>query len=83
MSGHLSDQSPQRLPDDAAARSSGFGWQCLIGRRLAERGVRFIELIATMLHLLGLDHQRLTFRHASRDYRLTDVHGEVVNDVIA
>lgn len=173
-------------------QTSGFGWQCLIGRRLAERGVRFIELIdvgsannwdahgdmathaplaknvdqpiaalvqdlkhrgmlddtlvvwttefgrtpyhetanhpgrehhhqvfsswlagggvqagmaygssdehgiavgenrvhvhdfhATILHLLGLNHERLTFRHAGRDYRLTDVHGTVVGDILA
>jgi hypothetical protein len=41
------------------------------------------DLHATILHLLGLDHERLTFRHAGRDYRLTDVHGRVVSDVIA
>lgn len=173
-------------------QTSGFGWQCLVGRRLAERGVRFVELIdvgssgnwdahgnmathgplaknvdqpiaalmrdlkergmledtlvvwttefgrtpyhekadhpgrehhhqvfsswlagagvksgimygksdehgiavaedrvhvhdfhATILHLLGLDHEQLTFRHAGRDYRLTDVHGEVVKPVLA
>ncbi|HAY83008.1 MAG TPA: DUF1501 domain-containing protein [Planctomycetaceae bacterium] len=173
-------------------QTSGFGWQCLIGRRLAERGVRFIELIdvgssnnwdahgnmathaplaknvdqpiaallqdlkqrgmlddtlvvwttefgrtpyhetanhpgrehhhqvfsswlagggvkagmaygtsdehgiavgdnrvhvhdfhATILHLLGLNHEQLTFRHAGRDYRLTDVHGDVVQDILA
>lgn len=172
-------------------KTSGFGWQCLVGRRLAERGVRFIELVdvgssgnwdshgnmqdhvrlaknvdqpiaalikdlkqrgmlddtlvvwttefgrtpyhekadhpgrehhhqvfsswmagggvkpglvygisdehgiavgenrvhvhdfhATILHLLGLDHEKLTFRHAGRDYRLTDVHGEVVHDIL-
>jgi hypothetical protein len=34
------------------------------------------------LHLLGLDHEKLTFRHAGRDYRLTDVYGKVVHDVI-
>jgi hypothetical protein len=175
-----------------AGATSGFGWQCLVARRLAERGVRFIELIdvgssnnwdshgnmedharlakaidrpiagliqdlkrrgllertlvvwtsefgrtpfhqdanhpgrehhnlvftswmagggvkggyvhgksdeygilpvegkvhthdlhATMLHLLGLDHERLTYRHAGRDYRLTDVAGKVAQDVIA
>ncbi len=173
-------------------RTDGFGWQCLIGRRLAERGVRFIELIdsgsshnwdahgnmlehvpmarnvdraiaglivdlksrgllddtlvvwttefgrtpynaqpgaagrehhhqcfsswlagggvkggivhgstdeygigvaedrvhvhdfhATILHLLGLDHTRLTYRHAGRDYRLTDVAGNVVKEILA
>jgi hypothetical protein len=41
------------------------------------------DLHATILHLLGLDHQRLTYRHAGRDYRLTDVHGRVVNEIIA
>jgi len=35
------------------------------------------------LHLMGLDHQRLTFRYAGRDFRLTDVHGEVVHDLLA
>jgi hypothetical protein len=173
-------------------QSTGFGWQCLVGRRLAERGVRFIELIdvgssgnwdahgnmathaplaknidqpiaalirdlkqrglfedtlvvwttefgrtpyheradhpgrehhhqvfsswlagagvkggmiygssdehgigvgenrvhvhdfhATILYLLGLDHEKLTFRHAGRDYRLTDVHGEVVRPILS
>jgi hypothetical protein len=35
------------------------------------------------LHLLGLDHKRLTYRHAGRDFRLTDVHGEVMRKIIA
>ena len=35
-----------------------------------------------MLHLLGLDHERLTYRHAGRDFRLTDIHGRVVREVI-
>ncbi len=38
---------------------------------------------ATMLHLLGVDHKRLTFRFGGRDMRLTDVHGEVIKDVLA
>ena len=41
------------------------------------------DLHATLLHLLGLDHTQLTFRHAGRDYRLTDVHGRVVEQIIA
>ncbi len=40
------------------------------------------DLHATILHLLGLDHQRLTYRHAGRDYRLTDVYGRVVDEII-
>ncbi|MFM1556065.1 MAG: DUF1501 domain-containing protein, partial [Limisphaerales bacterium] len=41
------------------------------------------DLHATMLHLLGLDHERLTYRHAGRDFRLTDVHGNVVKELLA
>jgi hypothetical protein len=41
------------------------------------------DLQATILHLLGLDHERLIYHYAGRDYRLTDVHGQVVRDVLA
>jgi hypothetical protein len=40
-------------------------------------------LNATVLHLLGLDHERLTFRYQGRDFRLTDVHGELVGGIMA
>ena len=48
-----------------------------------ENKVHFHDLHATMLHLLGLDHTRLTYRYAGRDFRLTDVKGEVVKEFIA
>jgi hypothetical protein len=89
-----------------------FGRQCLLARRLIERGVRLVQLYhitggmvygqtdefgwdvidnrvhvhdlhATILHLLGLDHQRLTYRFGGRDYRLTDVYGDVVTGILA
>jgi hypothetical protein len=41
------------------------------------------DLHATILHLLGLDHERLTYRYAGRDFRLTDVHGRVVKEILA
>ena len=41
------------------------------------------DLHATMLHLLGLDHKRVTYRHAGRDFRLTDVYGRVVDEILA
>ena len=41
------------------------------------------DLHATVLHLMGFDHEKLTFRHAGRDFRLTDVHGHVVRDILA
>jgi hypothetical protein len=48
-----------------------------------DRPVHVHDFHATILHLLGIDHKRLTFRHAGRDFRLTDVHGRVVTDLIA
>ena len=48
-----------------------------------ENKVHFHDLHATILHVMGLDHTRLTFRHAGRDFRLTDVHGEVVRGLLA
>ncbi len=53
------------------------------GYYAAENKVHMHDLHATMLHLLGLDHEKLTYRHAGRDFRLTDVSGEVVTGVIA
>jgi Protein of unknown function (DUF1501) len=53
------------------------------GFKAIENPVSVHDLHATMLHMLGLDHERLTFRYAGRDFRLTDVHGKVVHDVIA
>ena len=41
------------------------------------------DLHATVLHLLGIDHEKLIYRHAGRDYRLTDVYGRVVDEIIA
>ena len=49
----------------------------------AEGRVHTHDLHATILHLLGIDHERLTYRHAGRDYRLTDVAGEVVRGILA
>ncbi len=48
-----------------------------------EKKVHFHDLHATILHLLGLDHLRLTYRYAGRDFRLTDVHGNVVKEILA
>jgi hypothetical protein len=52
------------------------------GMRVETDGVHVHDFHATILHLMGLDHTRLTYRHSGRDYRLTDVYGEVVRKVI-
>jgi uncharacterized protein (DUF1501 family) len=53
------------------------------GIRAVEQLVHVHDFHATILHLLGLDHTKLTYRHAGRDYRLTDVHGEVVKEILS
>lgn len=50
---------------------------------VARDGVHIHDFQATLLHLLGIDHERLTFKHQGRRYRLTDVHGHVVKDLLA
>ncbi|QDV69975.1 hypothetical protein Poly24_36940 [Rosistilla carotiformis] len=53
------------------------------GFKAVENRVHVHDLHATMLHLLGFDHKKLTYRYAGRDFRLTDVHGRVVDELIA
>jgi hypothetical protein len=53
------------------------------GFRAQEKPMHVHDLHATILHLLGFDHTKLTYRHAGRDYRLTDVHGNVVHEIVA
>jgi hypothetical protein len=53
------------------------------GHRAVANTVHMHDLHATVLHLLGLDHERLTFRYDGRDFRLTDVHGDVVQGILA
>ena len=53
------------------------------GYKVVEKKLLMHDLHATMLHLLGMDHTKLTFRFGGRDMRLTDVHGEVVRDILA
>jgi arylsulfatase A-like enzyme len=53
------------------------------GFRAEEEPVHVHDLHATILRLLGFDHEKFTFRYAGRDFRLTDVHGQVVKDILA
>ena len=54
-----------------------------LGMHAVEDIVTMHDLHATTLHLLGLDHEKLTYRYGGRDFRLTDVHGHVVKEVLA
>ncbi len=54
-----------------------------LGFNIVENPVHVHDLQATLLHCLGLDHERLTYRYAGRDFRLTDIHGRVLQEILA
>ena len=61
----------------AHGATDDFGFQAVTDK------VHVHDLHATILHQMGLDHERLTYRYAGRDFRLTDVHGQVVRELLA
>jgi hypothetical protein len=63
-------------PGIAHGATDEFGWEAVEGK------VHIHDLHATMLHQLGLDHERLTYRYTGRDFRLTDVFGRVVKEIL-
>ena len=54
-----------------------------LGFSVVQDKVHVHDLQATIMHLLGFDHERLTYRFQGRDYRLTDVHGKIVKGILA
>src|SRR5688500_4256766 len=60
-----------------------YGTSDELGMHAVENRVHVHDLHATILHLCGLDHEKLTYRYAGRDFRLTDVYGEVVKGILA
>ena len=64
-------------------RGMAYGATDELGYRAVEQPVHVHDLQATMLHLLGIDHEKLTYRYQGRDFRLTDVHGKVVHDILS
>jgi hypothetical protein len=69
--------------DHGIKRGVTYGVTDELGFNTVEQRVHIHDLQATILNQLGLDHERLTFRYAGRDFRLTDVHGRVVNEILA
>lgn len=66
---------PEGSSTDDETDEFGFG--------IVENEVHVHDFHAPCMHLLGIDHELLTYRHQGRDYRLTDAHGHVVHDIIA
>jgi hypothetical protein len=71
------------LAGGGVKRGMVYGTTDDFGMNVAENPVHVHDLHATILRLLGIDHEKLTYRYAGRDFRLTDVHGRVVKEIIA
>jgi uncharacterized protein (DUF1501 family) len=71
------------LAGGGVRRGTMYGATDELGMHAVENRVHVHDLHATVLHLMGIDHRRLTYRYSGRDYRLTDVHGRVVDGIVA
>lgn len=81
--GHNNDGFSMWLAGGGIRGGMAFGRTDEYGYEAIENKVHTHDLHATMLHCLGLDHERLTYRYGGRDFRLTDVHGRVVKEILA
>ncbi|MFO0791496.1 MAG: DUF1501 domain-containing protein [Pirellulales bacterium] len=80
---HYPDCFTMWLAGGGVKRGFNYGATDDLGFGVTENKVHVHDLQATIMHLLGFNHERLTYRFQGRDYRLTDVHGHVVHDVLA
>jgi len=80
---HNADGFTLWMAGGGVKRGFSYGETDEYGYKAIENRVHLHDFHATVLHLLGLDHKRLTYRYSGRDFRLTDVHGRVIHDLIA
>ncbi len=80
---HNADGFTLWMAGGGVKRGFSYGKTDEYGYKAVENKVHLHDLHATVLHLLGLDHKRLTYRYSGRDFRLTDVHGRVIDDLVA
>ncbi len=80
-----SDSRPLPSAFETSGSTGGtvYGATDEFGFKAVENRASVHDLHATMLHLLGFDHEQLTYRHAGRDFRLTDVSGNVIREIVA
>ena len=80
---HHSDAFSMVLAGGGTKNGLMYGKTDEFGMRAIDNRVHVHDLHATILYLMGIDHQRLTYRYSGRDFRLTDVYGRVIHDLIA
>ncbi len=79
---HHKDAFTMWLAGGGIRSGLSYGVSDELGMDVADNGVHVHDLNATILHLLGIDHERLTYRYQGREFRLTDVHGSVLHEII-
>ena len=80
---HYPDAFTMWMAGGGVKSGYAYGQSDELGFSVSENPVHIHDLQATIMHLLGMDHEKLTYRFQGRDYRLTDVHGHVVKDLLA
>lgn len=80
---HHSTAFSMLLAGGGVRKGCVYGTSDELGMHAVENPVHVHDLHATILHLMGIDHERLTYRYSGRDFRLTDVHGKVVDGIVA
>jgi arylsulfatase A-like enzyme len=80
---HYPDCFSIMMAGGGVKRGFQYGETDELGFSVVNNKVHVHDLQATIMHLLGFNHEKLTFRFQGRDYRLTDVHGQVVSDLVA
>ncbi len=80
---HFPDAFSIFMAGGGIKRGISYGETDELGFSIAENKVHVHDLQATILHLLGFDHEKLTYRFQGRDFRLTDVHGKIVKGILA
>ena len=80
---HHKDAFTMWLAGGGTKRGITYGRSDDFGYGVVENPVHVHDLNATVLHLLGIDHEKLTFKYQGREFRLTDVHGQVVKGLLA
>jgi hypothetical protein len=81
--GHWAKAFTSLLAGAGVQGGTAYGETDEIGETIAANPVHVHDYHATILHLMGIDHERLTYRYAGRDFRLTDVHGRVLREVLS
>ena len=81
--GHLRNENLARFAGGGTKPSITYGKTDDYCYNIVYKTMHVQDLHATLMHLMGVEHERLTYRYQGRDFRLTDVHGHIIRDILA